>query len=85
VNRRSVTQDLGAGRQRTRVIITSTPCADAGPQAEQMKSWMLMTVASSPDITACGFQSFQKLKMFHDGTAWVIEVEATGDVPQQGG
>lgn len=84
MNRRSVSQDLGAGRQRTRVSISGAPCPSAGPESEREKSWLLTTVAQSPEVTACGYLPFQKLKMFHDGSTWVIEAEATGDVPQGG-
>lgn len=82
MNRRTATQDLGAGRQRTRVTIISDPCEETGQQSLAVRQHLLESIAYQRELTQCGFAPFQKLRLYHSGEAWVVEAEATTDVPQ---
>jgi hypothetical protein len=38
---------------------------------------ILQTLLDGPGLLDCGLQPFEKLKVFHNGTAWIVELEAT--------
>jgi hypothetical protein len=54
----------------------------------QQNSWearrklldLLGTILQSPDLMNCGFNTPQKLSIYHSGTGWVLEAEATVEV-----
>lgn len=37
---------------------------------------LLSTVVNTPGLLDCGFSLFEKFTMSHDGTRWVIKMEA---------
>jgi hypothetical protein len=80
MNRRSSTQDIGAGRQRTKVTITSTPCEPEGQQSLAIRQHLMESITYQRKLLQCGFATWQKLRMYHNGESWVVDVEATGDV-----
>lgn len=73
-----VTADVtvGEGKKKSRVRLTSVPCAPGTVEARVEQYRLLRNVADLPDLTHCGLEPFEKLTMYHDGQAWVIEAEA---------
>ncbi len=80
MNRSVVKTDLGGGKERTRVILTSDFCEATGPESLRLRQHLLGIIANQPELTACGYSPFQKLRVSHDGKAWVAEAEATVDL-----
>lgn len=82
MNRRVANQDLGGGKQRVRVQITTERCDEKGSHSMKVRGLLLTTIAEVPDFTKCGYETFQKLRIFHDGDQWIAELEATMDIPE---
>lgn len=43
------------------------------------KFYLLRTIVEQPELTLCQGADFETMKMFWDGTAWVIEFEAVAN------
>jgi len=74
-------RDLGDGLIRTRVRIEGDACEPDTHLSEQMKQYLLISIADNPHLLTCGTGPFQTFKMFHDNTKWIIEAEATRKTP----
>lgn len=55
------------------VTYSSEPCS-ASSRKDQLS--LLETVVNTPGLLDCGLSSFQKMVMSHDGTQWVLKLEA---------
>lgn len=62
-------------------VLEDDPAPEEGPEARAAQFRFLSQVMQQPDITLCGPVTFQKLKMYHNGSAWVIEMEAVVEEP----
>lgn len=65
--------DGPGSRKLVTVTYSSEPCI----QGDRMKQLdLLSTVVNSPGLLDCGLATFEKFTMSHDGTRWVIKLEA---------
>jgi hypothetical protein len=55
------------------VTYTSEPCSSG---SRPHKFDLLETVVNTPGLLDCGVVGFQTMKMYHDGTKWMIVLEA---------
>jgi hypothetical protein len=67
--------------------IESDPCAPPpSHEARVVQYNLLRTMADTPDLLGCGPTFFEKLLWVHDGSKWVVSLEALVDeavhVPQ---
>ena len=56
--------------------IVSDPCVKNSIEGKMLLAHMFQTFIDQPQILSCGGESFDALKIYHDGTHWVIETEA---------
>ncbi len=75
MNRRLTSVKLDNRSTRYRVRIESDPC-DTDLLMRQLQLNLLDNMANTPELTACGPVPFQTMKMYHDGGAWIVELEA---------
>ncbi|WNM70280.1 hypothetical protein [Myxococcus phage Mx1] len=61
---------------RHRVVVESDECIANTQHSRFIQFELLQGVASDPALTACGPSVFQTMKMYHDGSKWVVECEA---------
>ncbi len=81
MNRTLTSVKLDDKSVRHRVRIESDPCET--PLLKKQHQLMLLdNFATNPSLTDCGPVPFQKMVMQHNGTLWVVELEAT--VQEQG-
>jgi len=66
----------GGPNPPVKVTVTYTS-KDCMPTSRLEQFDLLRTVIENPGLLDCGPVSFQTLKMYHNGTAWVIVLEAT--------
>lgn len=59
-----------------RVVLESDECYLNTPECRFIQFELLRYIAEDPATTACGFNDFRKLTMWHDGTKWIVEAEA---------
>lgn len=75
--RRTVnSRDMNDGTTRTRVKIEGDDTPAEGLVHEQTKWSLLQNIVDNPALVDCGYNSFQRFLMYHDGSRWIIEVEA---------
>lgn len=48
-------------------------------QSAMAQNQMLRALADQPELSKCGSCPFEKLSMRYQGTAWVIDLEATDE------
>lgn len=62
--------------KKVTVTYTGEPCPATG-MASRAKSFdLLRSVVETPGLLDCGLSSFQSLRMEHNGTSWVLTLEA---------
>lgn len=73
--------DLGNGNCRYRTVWYSDPCQDreSAPSIEALRH-LLVIVSQQRENLICGQQVFEKAKITHDGSQWVIEMEGIENV-----
>lgn len=69
---------LGGNDVRVTVRYESEYCEPGTPEARREQMRLLRTLADSTELQICGFHPFQKMTMKHNGTVWLMELEATG-------
>lgn len=62
--------------ERIRVTVVGDPCAHQDDTYAIQQHRLLEHVVNTPDLVRCDYVPFERLFMHHNGTAWVIEVEA---------
>lgn len=67
---------INDGMTRYRLTYESNPCQpqDVSGRVEQMS--MLQSLVDQPQLTYCGPVPFDSMKVFHNGSSWVVELEA---------
>lgn len=63
---------------RYSVRLEDDPSPVDGIENRERQREMLRLVANNAGMMDCGSLPFQTLKMFHDGSRWIIELEAVG-------
>lgn len=62
--------------KKVTVTYTGEPCPADGMAARAKSFELLRTVVETPGLLDCGLTSFQKLHLEHNGTSWVLVLEA---------
>lgn len=76
MERRVRTIPMGEGAVRYRVTILDDPSAPGSREEWLWRARFLQEFAAQPALWECGTQQFTKMVMKHDGTRWIIELEA---------
>ena len=69
---------LSEAENRYSVKIEGEECPAKTQAARVQQLSLLQTLVSTPGLTDCGPLPFQSLKMYHDGSRWIIDLEAQG-------
>jgi hypothetical protein len=80
--KRTVVQTkVGDNQVRNRTKIESEEPCDIDTHASRIaQDRLLKQIASDPSLIACGYGSFQRLLIHHDGAQWVAEAESVVEV-----
>jgi len=75
--KRSITKSrLNDVEHLYRVVLESDECDATSMEGRRQQRELLRIVVDNPGMMECGVAFFQKLKMSHNGSAWIIEMEA---------
>ena len=75
--RRTVSETrVGTKQIRYKVRIEDDPSAPGHQSGLRLITFM-ETLAQSPDLLNCGYSKPQRLSLYHSGTGWIAEGEAT--------
>lgn len=77
VNSKPVVLDNGNIRYRCRIEWDESP--DEGPLSEHFLAEMLRSMAITASLRYCGPVPFETLKVSHNGSCWIAEMEAQSD------
>lgn len=69
--------DLGGNKYLYRVHLEDEPSAP-GYQANARLPQLLIAMAETPDLIACGYTRPEKISIFHNGNNWVVKCEGEG-------
>lgn len=62
---------------RTKVTLEGDECpGDGGVLCRMHQMEILTQFAATPDLHYCGYWAFQRMRVYHNGTRWLIELEA---------
>lgn len=64
----------GETRYRTRLTGDPAPFEEVDPRTGLFT--FLRSVVDMPDLVSCGLNTPQKMTIYHNGAAWVIDAEA---------
>lgn len=67
---------FGRDETRHRTVVETDPCIHGTVHARMVRQELLGYIAQDPNFSQCGGYDFQTMKMFHDGTKYVVEFEA---------
>lgn len=67
--------DDGTVVHRTR--LQTDECEPGTEICNFLQRRLFQTLSDSFELVSCGPAPFQKMKVFHDGSRWVLEAEAT--------
>lgn len=68
---------LPQGLRRYRITYTDDMDCEPGTQLSRVRQdAMLNEFLQNYDLRRCGPIPFQKMRVFHDGNRWIIEIEA---------
>lgn len=70
---------IGQTQARYMVTYTSNQVQENSIEARFEQDRMLKTLANQPELWNCGPVPYQKLRMYFNGGAWVMELEAVVD------
>jgi hypothetical protein len=77
--RRSFTKSaVGESAFRYKVRYESEDCPHTSFSYRTEQTGLLRSLLDNQGLLDCGPAVFETLKMHHDGTKWVVELEATG-------
>lgn len=68
---------LDESRIRYRTKIEDDDTGIGTEAAAWRQYYLLKELASQQNLLACGYAQFETLKMYHNGSRWVVELEAT--------
>lgn len=80
--KRSVRQ-IKIGQHSIKHLVTylSDPCPQEGPESDFHQHELLGQLFNNPALCSCGPCRYQKLTMTHNGSEWMIEMQATVEGP----
>ncbi len=76
MNLKTTFAHAGDGLVQVRKILRSDNCSKDDFNGKLAKWNLLQTLINAPSLGVCGNQDFEGLKVFYDGTAWILEMEA---------
>jgi len=77
MDRQFVSLRLPEGLSRYRLTYTDDKECEPGTQlCRARQDLMLNEFVQNYDLRRCGPVSFEKMRMFHNGSRWIIELEA---------
>jgi hypothetical protein len=76
VDRKIMRIPISETQQRIRVTVVGDPCAHQDDTYAIQQHRLLEHVVNTPELVRCDYYPFDKLYMHHNGSAWVIDVEA---------
>jgi len=65
------------------VTLSNESCTLGSMEAAKRQFELLRALIDNPQIGYCGPALFQKMKFWHSGEKWVMELEATAMVPPE--
>jgi hypothetical protein len=76
---RRETKKFKEGDDQVRIVnrIFSRQTDRNSPTFQLVKIELLRSIAENPEILLCELNPFEVLKVYHDGTSWVAESQAT--------
>lgn len=76
---RRETKRFWEGDDQVRIVnrIFSEQTQRNSPSFDMTKFRLLKNIAENPEILLCELNHFEVLKVYHDGTSWVAESQAT--------
>jgi len=74
-NRKQTKQDLGDFLYRYKVRYETESCEPFSLQGMELQQRMLQAIVDSPELLMCGRGRFRELKMLHDGSCWIVELQ----------
>lgn len=76
--------DLGGGKQRHTVkMIDDWDCTQGTSESDIRLGMLIQTLHDTPTILKLGPHSLNTLRIYHNGTRWVAEIEATVNVQKE--
>jgi hypothetical protein len=72
---------VGEHQIRYRTRIEDVDSVKGSDDARMRQYQFLSELIGQWQLLACGLQMFESLKVYHNGTCWVAEAEATADEP----
>lgn len=70
---------VGETQVRWKVRIEAEPVIQDSQESWESQQRLLQDLVSQPHLLHCGPSRFQKMAMYHNGSCWVVEVEAVTD------
>lgn len=67
---------VGEHQIRHRTRIEDLPTPEGSEEARVRQFHFVQELAQNWSLLACGMQMFQRLSIYHSGSAWVAEAEA---------
>lgn len=64
------------GQTRHQVTLIGEPCAEGSQLARLEQFRILQTIIDMPSLTSCELSPYQTMRQYHNGHAWVLELEA---------
>lgn len=69
---------LDQNRFKYRIVYESDDAALGTSSYKNEQFGLLSSIVNNPGMLDCGHDPFEKLRMYHDGAKWIIEMEAVG-------
>ena len=70
---------LDDNRWRVRNVLMGEPTSNVGHQSVKSQSDLLRTLVDTPSLGMCGNTWYEKLRQYHDGNAWLLEMESINE------
>lgn len=76
INRTYKESPLDGGDNPPKLVMVTYKSEACVAGSQRHKLQLLQTIVETPGLLDCGVVGFQTLKMYHDGTQWVVVLEA---------
>ena len=83
INRIVRKTEISPGVFRYRIIITSMECQKDTHESNVYQGMFVKWLGDNLGLLMCGYKTFSKLSVFHNGECWTCEAEA--EVDESGG
>lgn len=78
MQRRTFEIQIADNLVRYRTRIDDEPTEEFSAEATVRQFQFMHALLEQPGLLKCGPEPFQKMKLYHSGTSWVVETEAEG-------